>query len=69
LVNPARPFILNIARRIVDRYGRPVRGASLVYSYADEGSALADYRAAKAAKLRPLLRDFRDLDQVRVIGQ
>jgi hypothetical protein len=69
LVDPSLPFVLNIPRKIVDRYGRPIRGASTVYSYATEGEAMADYRAAKSARLNPLLRDFTSPDAVRVLGK
>ena len=57
-LNPSRPFILAIPRNLVDGYGRPLRGVSTHYTYDDEKAAVADFRAAKAARLRPLLRDF-----------
>jgi hypothetical protein len=68
-VNPAEPFVLSIPRNLIDGLGRPLRGVHTYYTYSSEQAALVDFRAAKAAKLRPLLRDFTNLDAVRLVAK
>jgi hypothetical protein len=69
LVDPTRPFVVNIPRNLIDGLGRPLRGISNTYDYACEADAMGDYRAAKKAGLRPICRDFSDRDNVRLLGK
>jgi len=70
-VDAGRPIDLSIPRNLIDNLGRPLRGVANHYNYAPDqrDQAIADYQEAKRLKLRPLLRDFSDLDSVRVLGK
>jgi hypothetical protein len=55
-VNADRPFVLTVARQLVDGRGRDLRGLSWTFTYDDERHAHDDYVLAKKAKLEPMLR-------------
>jgi hypothetical protein len=55
-VNPARPYVLAVARQCVDGRGRDLRGLSWTFTYDNKQHALNDYAMAHKAKLSPMLR-------------
>jgi hypothetical protein len=57
-VNPARPYVLTVARQCVDGRGRDLRGLSWTFTYDNERHARDDYALAHKAKLSPILRHW-----------
>ena len=70
-VDPARPFVLSWRRNLLDDQGRPVRGASHTFTYADEASARTDLAAVReAGGQNAMLREFsKDLSTARDITE